>query len=80
MPRIQLYLPDPLYKAVKDLDLPASELLQNAVTAELTRRAKLAELDTYITELEAEVGPPSEADLKRAAKFEKQLNAALQPK
>jgi len=31
---MQVYLPDDLYRAVKDLGLPASELLQAAVRAE----------------------------------------------
>jgi len=34
MPRMQVYLPNELYKAVKERHLPASELLQEAVRAE----------------------------------------------
>jgi hypothetical protein len=74
MPRIQLYLPDPLFEAVKDLELPASEMLQKAVSAELGRREKLAELDSLIAKLEAEVGPPSASDLAWAEHIEQLLN------
>ena len=42
MPRMQVYLPDELYNLVKKRRLPASELLQKAVRAELRRRDLLA--------------------------------------
>lgn len=76
MPRIQLYLPDPLFEAVKTLNLPASELLQDAVKAELGRRDKLAELDAYIADLDAEVGPPSAEDIAWAKRIERELDAS----
>ena len=75
MPRIQLYLPDPLFEAVKDLNLPASEMLQKAVKTELGRREKLAQLDSYLAELEAETGSPSADDMEWAGRIEQQLNA-----
>lgn len=56
---MQVYLPDVLYRAVKDRGLPASELLQVAVQAELRRQALNDEADRYVTELVAEVGTPS---------------------
>ncbi|MGH9226736.1 MAG: hypothetical protein ACRD2W_23765 [Acidimicrobiales bacterium] len=59
MPRMQVYLPDDLYKAVKERRLPASELLQQAVRAELHRAELVAEADRYIEELAGEVGKPS---------------------
>ena len=37
MPRLQVYLPDDLYDQLKARGLPASELLQTAVRAELER-------------------------------------------
>lgn len=63
---MQVYLPDDLHKLVKARGLPASELLQKAVRAELRRRDLLAETDRYLAELEAEVGAPSAAELARA--------------
>jgi post-segregation antitoxin (ccd killing protein) len=65
MPRMQVYLPDDLYKELKARRLPASELLQRAVRAELRRRIAESETDRYLAELRAEVGEPSTA--QRAA-------------
>ena len=56
---MQVYLSDELYRYVKDHDLPASQLLQSAVEAEMERQVKLRELDEYLAELEEEVGPPT---------------------
>jgi len=66
MPRMQLYLPDDLYELVKTRGLPASELLQKAVRAELRRLDLLEENARYLAELEAEVGEPTPAELARA--------------
>lgn len=59
MPRMQVYLPDALYRAVKKQRLPASELLQNAVRAEIRRRKLVAEGKRHLDELIAEVGEPT---------------------
>jgi hypothetical protein len=59
MPRMQVYLPDELYEAVKQRRLPASELLQEAVRSELRRQQLVSEADHYIEDLLAEVGEPS---------------------
>jgi post-segregation antitoxin (ccd killing protein) len=64
---MQVYLPDDLYELVKARGLPASELLQKAVRAELRRLDLLAEADRYVTELVAEVGPPAADQRARAA-------------
>ena len=45
---MQIYLPDDLYQLVKQRELPASELLQKAVRAELRRQDLLAETDRYV--------------------------------
>jgi hypothetical protein len=66
MPRMQVYLPDDLYKLVKKSRLPASELLQDAVRAEVRRRELLRETDRYVVELTAEVGKPSARQRARA--------------
>lgn len=66
MPRMQVYLPDELYKVVKEQHLPASELLQDAVRAELHRQKLLAETDRYVEELVNEVGEPSAQAAARA--------------
>ena len=67
MPRMQVYLPDDLYKLVKKGRLPASELLQDAVRAEVHRRELIREADRYVVGLTAEVGEPSTRQRARAA-------------
>ncbi|MDQ6618026.1 MAG: hypothetical protein M3083_25590 [Actinomycetota bacterium] len=66
MPRMQVYLPDDLYRQVKERSLPASELLQEAVRAELHRQELLDQTDSYLAELVAQVGEPSPRELARA--------------
>lgn len=66
MPRIQVYLPDELHREVKRSGLSPSELLQEAVRAELLRRQQIARLDEYLGELEQEVGKPTRAVKTRA--------------
>jgi hypothetical protein len=72
---MQVYLPDDLYAEVKAQELPASELLQQAVRAELRRRALLEETDRYLEELVAEVGAPSPRDLAAAEEIVERLRA-----
>lgn len=66
MPRVQVYLPDELYNELKQRDLPASELLQVAVRAEVERRQALDATEQYLAELEAEVGDPTARQRTRA--------------
>jgi post-segregation antitoxin (ccd killing protein) len=75
MPRLQVYLPEDLYRAVKERRLPASELLQGAVRAELRRQELLAETDRYLAELVEEVGEPSAAAVARAEALSKRVRA-----
>jgi len=70
---MQVYLPDDLYAQVKAQGLPASELLQKAVRAELRRLDLLAETERYVADLVAEVGPPSAAQRTRAAAVARRL-------
>jgi hypothetical protein len=63
---MQVYLPDELYRAGKELGLGASELLQEAVRAELLRRRLREETERYVAELAAEAGEPSPAAVERA--------------
>lgn len=56
---MQVYLPDDLYRAVKERGLSASELLQCAVRAELRRVGLLEETDRYLAEVVEKVGEPS---------------------
>lgn len=69
MPRMQVYLPDELYAAVKDRELSPSELLQDAVRAEVRRQQLLNETDRYLAELTDEVGAPSETAISKAERL-----------
>jgi len=73
MPRMQVYLPDELHRQVKQQDLPVSEILQQALREELTRREKLAAIDEYFKELAAEVGEPTAADYAKAERLTAQI-------
>jgi post-segregation antitoxin (ccd killing protein) len=75
MPRMQVYLPDDLYAAVKQRQLPASELLQEAVEAELRRQRLNEEADRYVAELIAEVGEPSPRERARAVAIARRIRA-----
>jgi post-segregation antitoxin (ccd killing protein) len=77
MPRMQVYLPGDLYAQVKARGLPASELLQHAVRAELRRQDLLAETDAYLAELIADVGEPSAQDRAEAAAIARRIGSRL---
>jgi hypothetical protein len=66
MARMQVYLPDDLFKLVKARKLPASALLQKALRAEVRRQDLLAETDRYLTDLAADVGLPTAGQRARA--------------
>ncbi len=66
IPRMQVYLPEDLYRAVKDRGLPASELLQRAVQAELRHQGLLEETDRYLQDLVSEVGVPNPGAMAKA--------------
>ncbi|MEA3217973.1 MAG: hypothetical protein QOJ19_4129 [Acidimicrobiia bacterium] len=70
---MQVYLPDDLYRQLKDRNLPASELLQHAVRTELRRLELLEATDRYVTELAAEVGEPTPAERDRADVLSRRL-------
>ena len=62
MARVNITMPDDLHAEAKRAGLNISQVAQQAVAAELTRLAKVAELDAYLAELDAELGPISDRD------------------
>ncbi len=70
---MQVYLPDDLYDELKMRGLPASELLQEAVRAELRRQSLLDETDAYLAELIDEVGEPTPDEIARAEAIARRL-------
>lgn len=73
MARVNITLPDDLYRQARDAGLNISQLAQRAVGAELSRLAKIAELDAYLAEFEGELGPTSESERADAKKWADQL-------
>jgi post-segregation antitoxin (ccd killing protein) len=72
---MQVYLPDDLYEQVKVRQLPASELLQEAVRAEVRRQDLLSETDAYLAGLFTEVGEPSAQERARAEVIARRIAA-----
>lgn len=66
MPRMQVYLPTDLYEMVKERGLLASELLQEAVRAEVRRQKLQSASRRYTSELAAQVGQPDARARARA--------------
>jgi post-segregation antitoxin (ccd killing protein) len=62
MARVNITMPDELYHQAKQARLNVSQLAQHAVASEITRLAKIAELDAYLADLESELGPTSDAE------------------
>ena len=77
---MQVYLPDDLYEQVKTRHLPASELLQEAVRAEVRRQDLLGETDAYLSELLAEVGEPSPQERARAEAIARRIASRRAPR
>lgn len=73
MPRMQVYLPDDLHRAIKERKLPASELLQEAVRVELRRRDLIEAADEYLGGLLDEVGRPTPEETARAQAIARRL-------
>lgn len=70
---MQVYLPDELYRALKERELPASELLQDAIRTELCRQEVLEETHRYLAELIEDVGEPSAKALAHAEALSRRI-------
>ena len=75
MPRMQIYLPDELYDAVKEGGLPASELLQQAVRTELHRRELVARSEQYTAEMAKRIGRPTSRQRMKAVAVAQRIAA-----
>lgn len=67
MTRLNISVPDDLADRARAAGLNVSGVATAALSAELERRAKVAELDRYLAELEREQGAVPEAE-RRAAR------------
>jgi len=64
--RVNISLPDELHRRAREADLNISQLAQGAVAEALDRLDKAAELDRHLRLLDAEFGPQSPAQERRA--------------
>ena len=73
--RMQVYLPADLYEIVKQRGLPASELLQEAVRAEVRRRKLQAASRRYTAELAAQLASPAPRERSHAVAVARRIAA-----
>ncbi len=69
MARVNITLPDDLLSQAKAAGLNVSRLAAAALAEELDRRAKIHELDAYLADLDSELGPVPQHELKAAREW-----------
>lgn len=69
MARVNVTISDQLLKHARGAGLNISKLTAAALCDELNRRSKLAQLDAYLAELEAELGPVDPVAMAEAARW-----------
>jgi hypothetical protein len=60
MARVNITVPDDLLERARTAGLNVSRLSASALSEELDRRDKIAALDTYLRDLDVELGPVSD--------------------
>jgi post-segregation antitoxin (ccd killing protein) len=66
MARVNITVPDELLARARAAGLSISRVTSAALAEELDRHAKIAELDAYLAELDAELGPVPAAEAAAA--------------
>ncbi len=79
MARVNITVPDELLAQARAAGLNVSRLAVSAVTEELDRLAKIAELDAYLAELDAELGPMGDQEVVAAREWANQFDTAAGP-
>lgn len=69
MARVNITVPDDLLRQARSAGLNVSRLTAAALADELDRQAKLRELDAYLADLEAELGPVPQHELRAAREW-----------
>jgi post-segregation antitoxin (ccd killing protein) len=67
MARVNITISDELLEHARAAGLNVSRLAAAALAEELDRLAKIAALDAYLAEMDAELGPVPDAELQEAA-------------
>jgi Arc/MetJ family transcription regulator len=76
MARVNITVPDDVLAQARAAGLNVSRLAASALVEELDRRAKVAELDAYLAELDAEFGPVPAEEQVAAADWAQRLAPA----
>ena len=66
MARVNISIPDEIYRQAKDAGLNISRLARKAILQELSDREKIAAVYDYLDELEAELGPATAEERAQA--------------
>ena len=69
MARVNITVPDRLLERARAVGLNVSGIAASALSEELDRRAKIAALDQYLLELDAELGPISDDEQQAARRW-----------
>jgi hypothetical protein len=69
MARVNITVPDELLGQARAAGLNVSRLAAAALAEEIDRRAKIAELDAYLADLDAELGPVPQQELRAAREW-----------
>ncbi|MBO0807980.1 MAG: type II toxin-antitoxin system CcdA family antitoxin [Actinobacteria bacterium] len=69
MARVNITVPDELLDRARTAGLNVSRLAAAALAEELDRQAKLRELDAYLADLDAELGPVPQHEVKAAREW-----------
>lgn len=78
MARVNVYLPDKLFKRAKHAKLSVSELSQRAIREELLRRERMQALEEFVGALEDEQGPATPDESAAAETWAAEVLAAAQ--
>ena len=73
MARVNITIPDEVIEAARTAGLNVSGVATAALEAELERRARVAALDAYLAELEAEQGPSTPEAVAAAEEWADQV-------
>ena len=74
MSRVNITMPDELLTQARVAGLNVSRLASEAVAEALDRLAKIAELDVYLAELDAELGPSRADEVAEARSWADQFD------
>jgi len=78
MARVNITVPDDLLDRARAAGLNVSRIAAAALAEELDRLAKIRELDAYLAELDAELGPVPQHELKAARQWADEVLPASQ--